>query len=199
MQGNSVYTVAMKEPSDDLRTGESPPEGIEELQNPGEVVTGDRTRDHFLDVALSLREPATVNEIAEQAGHGPSAAREYMSFFTRVNIVEQVSTDPDKFKVNKDYLDWRRVDRLKSEYRQEELAERHDRIEGRISEFKATLGCGHPDDVEVGRAASDLDQPATEITDMLSQWRTDQRRLEIVKRALDQSGSGSADDKRLYA
>lgn len=189
----------MKEPSDDLKTDESPPAGIEELQDPHEIVTGDRTRDHFLDVALGLREPATVNEIAEQAGHGPSAAREYMAFFTRTNIVEQVSTDPDTFRVNKDYLDWRRVDQLRSEYRQEELAEMHDRIEGRLSEFEGTLGCDHPDDVEVGRAASDLDRPATEITDMLSRWRTDQRRLEIVKRALDQSGSSSADDKRLYA
>lgn len=189
----------MREPSDDLKTDESPPKEIEELQDPNEVVTGDRTRDHFLDVALSLRESATVSEIAEQAGHGPSTAREYMTFFTRANIVKQVSTDPDKFKVNKDYLDWRRVDRLKNEYRQEELAEIHDRIEGRISDCKKTLDCGSPDGVEVARMASDRDQPATEITDMLSQWRTDQRRLEIVKRALNQSGSDSADDKRLYA
>lgn len=189
----------MREPGDDLKTDESPPEGIEELQDPDEVVTGDRTRDHFLDVALGLREPATVNEIAEQAGHGPSAAREYMAFFTRANIVKRVSTDPDKFTVNKDYLEWRRADRLRSESREEELAEMHDRIEGRISEFEATFGCNHPDDVEIGRAASDLDQPATEITDMLSRWRTDQRRLRIVKRALDQSGRSSAGDERLHA
>lgn len=189
----------MREPSDDLKTDESPPEGIEELQEPDEVVTGDRTRDHFLDVVLSLREPATVSEIAEKAGHGPSTAREYMNFFARTNIVKQVSRDPDEFEVNKDYLDWRRADRLRSEYRQEELAEIHDRIEDRISEFKATLGCDHPDDVQVGRAASDLDQPATEITDMLSRWRTDQRRFRIVKRALDQPGSNSAGDRSLYA
>jgi len=198
MQGRRVDTVAMKEPSDDLKTDESPPEGIEELQDPDEVVTGDRTRDHFLDVALGLREPATVNEIAEQAGHGPSAAREYMAFFTRANIVEQVSTDPDTFTVNKNYLDWRRADRLRSEYRQEELAEMHDQIDDRISEFKETFGRDHPDDVEVGRAAGDLDRPATEITDALSRWRTDKRRLGIVKRALDQSGNSSAGDKRLY-
>jgi predicted ArsR family transcriptional regulator len=189
----------MREPSEDLKTDESPPEGLEELRDPNEVVTGDRTRDHFLDVALSLREPATVDEIAERAGHGPSAAREYMTFFTRANIVERASTDPDKFRVNKDYLDWRRADRLRREYRQEELAEMHDRIEDRISEFKTTFGRDHPDDVEIGRVASDLDQPATEITDVLSQWRTDQRRLGIVKRALDRSGNSSGGDRRLYA
>lgn len=189
----------MKAANDELKTGEPRPEAIDELQDPEEVVTGERTRDHFYDVALTLREPATVDEIADRAGHGPSTAREYMLFFETQKIVKHVSTDPDQFITNKNYLNWKHALKIKEEYHPRELAEMHDRIEGRISEFKQNLKADHPDNVEVGRATTDLNEPATEIINMLSEWRTDRRRLQIVKDALNQHGNSPASDDPLYA
>jgi hypothetical protein len=47
-----------------------PPEGL---------VSGDRTRDDFFDAVLGLDSPATAGEVADLAGHGIDAAREYLS------------------------------------------------------------------------------------------------------------------------
>nr|WP_256398385.1 hypothetical protein [Haloarchaeobius litoreus] len=74
----------MKEPDDELKTagesGTEPPD-FDTLTPPEELVRGDRTRDDFFDAVLALDAPTTVSDVAELAGHGVDAAREYLEWF----------------------------------------------------------------------------------------------------------------------
>jgi len=48
------------------------------LTAPEEIVSGGRTRDDFFDAVLGLDNPATAKEVADLAGRGVDAAREYL-------------------------------------------------------------------------------------------------------------------------
>jgi len=58
--------------------GDGPPD-FGALTPPDEVVRGNRTRDDFFDAVLGLDEPAPASEVAELAGRGVDAAREYLN------------------------------------------------------------------------------------------------------------------------
>jgi len=70
------------------------------LTPPEELVCGDRTRDDFFDAVLALDSPATANDVAELAGHGVDAAREYLDWFERMGIVTQVTESPATYERN---------------------------------------------------------------------------------------------------
>ena len=82
----------MKKPHSDLQATED-----ERAKQPDfdpipaeELVRGERTRDDFFDAVLTLDSPRTVSEVADRAGHGVDAAREYLEWFERMGIVTQV-------------------------------------------------------------------------------------------------------------
>jgi len=75
----------------------------------------------FFDAVLALDSPATANDVAELAGHGVDAAREYLDWFERMGIVTQVTESPATYERNQEYLNWRRVQKLRQEYATEEL------------------------------------------------------------------------------
>jgi len=114
----------MEEPHEELKAdaderAEAP--DFEALTSPEELVRGDRTRDDFFDAVLALDSPATVNDVAELAGHGVDSAREYLEWFERMGIVTQATESPATYERNQEYLNWRRVQKLRQEYATEEL------------------------------------------------------------------------------
>jgi len=86
------------------------------LASPESVVRGERTRDDFFDAALAIDEPATASEVAELAGRGVDAAREYLAWFERLGIVTRVTDSPATYRRNQAYLDWRRVQRIREDH-----------------------------------------------------------------------------------
>ena len=112
----------MEDPGSDIKADadERAPD-FDALTPPEEVVRGDRTRDDFFDAVLGLDDPATASEVAERAGHGVDAAREYLDWFERMGIVTKVTDSPATYERNQEYLNWRRVQTLRREYTTEEL------------------------------------------------------------------------------
>lgn len=165
------------------------------LTPPEELVRGERTRDDFFDAVLGLDSPATAGEVAERAGHGVDAAREYLQWFERMGIVTQVTDSPATYKRNQAYLNWRRVQTLRESYSTDELLEFLESETDRVEALAAEFDVATPDQVSISAYASDTDQSIEAVWDTLVAWRTARRRIALLEQAL-QSESGDAADQQ---
>ena len=165
------------------------------LTSPRELVRGDRTRDDFFDAVLGLDGPATVSEIADRAGHGADAAREYLEWFERMGIVTQVTESPATYERNREYLRWRRVQRLRERYTTDELLEYLSAETERDEEYADRFGVDSPDAVSITAHASDTDRTIEDVWEDVSAWQTTRRRIALLERALT-TGSGSSSEER---
>lgn len=167
---------------------------FDELTPPEEVVRGDRTRDDFFDAVLGLDSPATVGDVADHAGHGVDAAREYLSWFERMGIVVRVTDSPATYERNQEYLNWRRVQRLRDRYTMDDLVEllgtESDRDEEFAEEFEATS----PEDVSITGYASETGRSVTAVWEDVSAWKTTRRRIALLERALKAQSDDTADE-----
>lgn len=188
----------MKEPDPGQRETDSEaraPPDFDSLTTPDELVRGARTRDDFFDAVLGLDEPATAGEVADLAGRGVDAAREYLTWFERLGIVTQVSESPATYRRNQEYLNWRRVQRLRDEYANDELiaflSDEADRAESLRDQFDATS----PEDVSITGHASDTGRSVEAVWEDVAAWMTARRRIAILERALTANSSGAADQR----
>ena len=188
----------MEEPCDELKAdaderAEAP--DFDALTPPEELVRGDRTRDDFFDAVLALRSPTTASDVAEFAGHGVDAAREYLEWFEQMGIVVQVTDSPATYERNQEYLNWRRVQTLRKEYPTEELLDflksEAERVEMLESEFDAAS----PDNVSIARYAEETNQSIEDVWERLSAWHTARRRVTLLERALATESRDGADAK----
>ena len=77
----------MEHPRDELTTDagkRTDAPDFDALTPPDKLVRGNRTRDEFFDAVLTLDSPTAASEVAERAGHGVDAAREYLEWFERM-------------------------------------------------------------------------------------------------------------------
>jgi len=176
----------MKSPSDAARAAEdeAPPD-LEALEDPDDLLTGERTRDDFLSVALQLREPTPIAEIAEFAGRGKDSAREYMRWFETIGLVRRVSEDPEQYETNQSYLYWRRVDRIRSDYRDTEIVERLQDVLDELDEFSERYDVGNPDQVDIVSTAREQDVDVENVWEDASRWKTLLARRNLLEDALD--------------
>lgn len=186
----------MKEPADGLKANaedRSAEPDFDALTPPDELVRGERTRDDFLDAVLQLSAPATVDEVADLADHGPDAAREYLEWFERMGIVKRVGDDPATYRRNREYLVWRRAERVRDRYEPDEIADMLAVEVDRADEFERAFGVSHPDRVRVSSHAAETDRSVEDVWERLCEWHTTRRRIELFERALstgDDSRSG---------
>lgn len=186
----------MEEPREALRAdaeerADAP--DFDALTDPTELVRGERTRDDFFDAVLGLAEPTTVSEVAERAGHGVDAAREYLEWFEEMGIVTRVSDSPATYRRNQSYLNWRRVQTLRDEYTTEELLEFLETETDRIDRFVEEYGVSSPDSVSVSGESVDADRSVESVWNDLSNWRTAQRHVMLLERALSSERGETAD------
>lgn len=186
----------MKEPHDELKAdadGRADAPDFESLTSPEDVVRGERTRDDFFDAVLGLDGPATASEVAELAGRGVDAAREYLEWFERLGIVTQVTESPATYRRNREYLNWRRVQRLREEYTDDELVtfltEETERAESLAAQFDAAS----PEEISISTVASETGRSVEDVWEDVSAWKTAQRRIRLLERALSSGSGGTAD------
>lgn len=185
----------MKEPLDELKADadehtETP--DFEALTSPEELVRGKRTRDDFFDAVLALDSPATASDIADLAGHGVDAAREYLDWFERLGIVIKVTESPATYERNQEYLNWRRVQTLRQEYATEELLDLLETESERAETFAQEFDAESPDKVSISRYANETGQSIETVWERLSAWHTARRRVTLLERALSaESGDGA--------
>lgn len=169
------------------------------LTPPEDLVRGERTRDDFLDAVLQLDVPATVEEVASLADHGTDAAREYLDWFERMGIVERVTDAPATYRRNREYLTWRRIQRLRSEYETEELVETLESESQRDRDFAEAFGVESPAAVAISEYAAANDRSVEDVWETLSEWKTVRRRIELLERALGPTDDGSPGYRRSVA
>ena len=185
----------MEEPREELKAdaderSEAP--DFEALSSPEELVRGGRTRDDFFDAVLALDSPATANDVADLAGHGVDSAREYLDWFERMGIVTQVTESPATYERNQEYLNWRRVQKLRQEYATEELLDLLKTESERAETLEREFDVESPDEISVSRYASETDRSIEAVWERLSAWQTARRRVALLERALTtESGDGA--------
>ncbi|ELZ68866.1 hypothetical protein C457_10661 [Haloferax prahovense DSM 18310] len=165
------------------------------LTSPEELVRGERTRDDFFDAVLGLSKPATASEVADLAGHGVDAAREYLEWFEQMGIVKQVTESPATYVRNQSYLNWRRVQALQDEYSTAELLDFLKDEAARAEELAEEFDVASPEAVSLSKHASTTDQSIEDVWEAVSAWKTARHRVDLLERALA-TESGDAADQR---
>lgn len=165
---------------------------FDDLVPPDKLVSRDRTRDDFFDAVLGVDSPATVGEIADLAGHGVDAAREYLEWFERMGIVTQVTDSPATYERNQAYLNWRRVQMLRNQYDDDELLTLLENAAERDESFAETFDDESPDAVAIASHAADTDRSVEAVWQEVSAWKTTRRRISLLERALQTDSDGTA-------
>lgn len=191
----------MEEPHPDLKANDEEREDLpdfDDLVSPEALVRGERTRDDFFDAVLGLHSPATAAEVADRAGHGVDAAREYLEWFERMGIVTRVTDSPATYERNQEYLNWRRVQRLRDGYDEDQLLDFLTTAAERDDSFAERFGVTSPDDVVITAYASDVGRSVESVWKDVSTWKTIRRRIALLERAL-QPGANDTTDQRPVA
>jgi hypothetical protein len=165
---------------------------FEALTPAREVVRGGRTRDDFFDAVLALDSPATASEVADLAGHGVDAAREYLEWFERMGIVTRVTESPATYERNQTYLDWRRVQKLRSDYSTDDLLEFLDGERERDEAFAEEFGADSPGEVSITAAASASERSVEAVWEDVTAWQTTRRWIALLERALTAESGDAA-------
>lgn len=188
----------MKEPRPELRADDDeradPPE-FDALSSPEELVSGDRTREDFFDAVLGLDSPATAGDVAERAGHGVDAAREYLDWFERMGIVTKVTESPATYERNQAYLNWRRVQALRENHSTDELLVFLQTETERAETLAEDFGVSSPDRISISEYASETGRSIEEVWEAITAWKTARRRITLLERALTDEPGDAADQQ----
>ena len=89
----------------------SPPES-DFSEGLAERVENIPTDERVYQTALELHEPTQVSEVAERADCSKNAARRHLKRLAEIGLLTRVMDNPESFKRNKSYFEWRRFNRL---------------------------------------------------------------------------------------
>lgn len=178
----------MRAPQDNATaTEDEEPPDLEAFEDPADLLEGDRTRDDFLSVALQLREPTPIAEIAELAGRGEDSAREYMRWFETIGLVRRASDDPEQYETNQSFLYWRRVDRIRETLQDTEIVERLQEVLDELEGFRERYEASQPTDVDVVSSAQAREADVEAVWEDVSRWKTLLARRNLLEDALDRA------------
>jgi hypothetical protein len=157
---------------------------FERLEDPETLLEGDRTRDDFLSVALQLREPTAIAAIADRAGRGTDAAREYMRWFEMMGLVRKASDDPERYVTNRSYLYWRRVDDIRESHSEAEIVSALQSVLDDLEALEARYEALEPEDIAVVPTARERDVSVETVWEDFNQWKTLLARRDLLEDAL---------------
>lgn len=174
-------------------TPDRPPDNVPSLAEEWqEQREDDSTRDRLYTAALQLYEPTRVRDVAELADVSKETAREYLKWFADLGVVERTGDSPDTFQRNVQYFEWRRIQRLRSQSREERL-ERLEGLTQREAAYRDRFEAASPDEVD---ALSHADYDELDVVwRELQEWRTVRRRI----RELERARQGTDDNDRIHA
>lgn len=183
----------MQQPSDGRQAdGDAERPDFGSLDDPADVVRRGHSRDQIYTTVLQLREPATVAEIADRAGPGPDATREYLRWFADMELVRQTGTNPAEYVLNRSFLFWRRANRLCEEYRESELVRRLQDVIEEIDDYREQYETETPADIIIADTAERRGESVTDIWDDIAMWETAIERRDVLNLALQMRRHGDA-------
>jgi len=181
----------------DIRTPEETPPDFDAWEAPGELLKGGPTRERVLDVALQLRKPTTVADIADRANCNTETARDYLEWFAEMGIVREHSGRPVRYERNRSYLRWRRIEKIRTTLTEEEIVAELKETLSAIDDYREEFGVDSPDDVSLLDAedAAELE----ERWETLSAWKTALKRAELLDTARRDESVAAQNEQRLDA
>lgn len=144
------------------------------------------TDERVYRVGLQLYEPARIADIAERADCTPDTARRHCRRLADIGVLETVSEQPETYRRNESYFEWRKRDRL-TELSSAELQDRLEILTDRETAFRETYGVSDPDAVDSLEHA-DYDSLEDVWLDV-SEWQTIRRRIERLEAVRKQRAS----------
>ena len=105
------------------------------------------TDERVYRTALELYDPTTVAEVAERADCSKNAARRHLKRLTDIGLLTRVMENPEAFRRNESYFEWRRLNRL-SELSDDEYRERLGELLAEDETYKNEYEIETPDDID---------------------------------------------------
>jgi hypothetical protein len=175
---------------DDAYSGDESAPDIEELESPESLLTGGPIRERLLDIVTGLRSPTKVSTIADLAECDTETARDYLAWFDEMGLVHRQDGRPVRYERNDAYFQWRRIDRIRKDYSEQELVEALSDTIDQIDDYRERFDADDPADVSLVEASRDM---ATEDAwAALSEWKTLERRAALLDAARrDHPATGS--------
>lgn len=164
-----------------VRDTDEEPADFSEWAPPEEVLSGGSTRERLLDVVLQLRRPTKVSAVAERAGCDTETARDYLRWFAEMGMVREHDGRPVRYERNDSYLRWRRVERIRERYGEEEIVAALDDTVDALAEYRGRFDAESPTAVSLVEASREA--PMAEVWEALSEWRTLERRAALLDAA----------------
>lgn len=168
---------------DDAHDGDESPPDVDALEPPDSLLKGGPIRERLLDIVVGLRTPTKVSTIAESAECDAGTARKYLRWFDEMGIVSRHDGRPVRYTRNDAYLRWRRVDRIRREYSEEEVVDALGDTVERIKDYRTRFDAEHPDGVSLVDATRERDLSTEAVWEALSEWETLERRAELLDAA----------------
>ena len=167
-------------PDDAYTDAESPPD-LTELESVDSLLTDGPIRERLLDVVVGLRSPTKVSVIAELADCDSETARDYLEWFDEMGVVHRHDGRPVQYERNDAYFQWRRINRIRGEYSEQEILELLSDTLQQLDEYRAEFDAEAPDDVSLVEASRDM--PTEDAWEALSEWKTLERRATLLDAA----------------
>jgi predicted ArsR family transcriptional regulator len=167
-------------PEDAFNGEESPPD-LSDLESPESILKDGPIRERLLDVVTALRAPTKVATIAEHAECDTETARDYLEWFDEMGLVHRQEGRPVQYERNDAYFQWRRIDRIRADYSEQEIVEALSDVVEQIEDYKTEFDAESPDNVSLVEVSQGRSTEAA--WEALSEWQTLERRAALLDAA----------------
>jgi len=168
---------------DDAYAGDESSPDLSEFESPESLLTDGPIRERLLNSITGLRSPTKISEIANLADCDAETARDYLEWFTEMGMVHRHEGRPVRYERNDAYFQWRRIDRIRNEYTDQEIVEALSDILDQIEEYVAQFDADNPSDVSLVEASRDMDMTTEGTWEALSEWETLERKATLLDAA----------------
>lgn len=161
--------------------GDETPPDLDELESPEALLREGPIRERLLDVITGLRTPTRVSDAADRADCDTETARDYLKWFDEMGLVQRHDGRPVRYERNDAYFRWRRVERIRTEYTEQEIVEALSNALDQIEDYREQFDADSPSEISLVGASRDM---ATEDAwEALSEWETLERRACLLDAA----------------
>mgnify|MGYP006914353024 FL=1 len=107
----------------------------------------------------------------------------------------RVTETPATYQRNQAYLNWRRVQRLRDEYSDDDLLGFLQAESERAKSFSEQFDAESPEAVSITKHASATGRSIEDVWEDVSAWKTARRRVDLLERALTSGSAGDANER----
>jgi hypothetical protein len=164
-----------------VRDGDETAPDFDDWESPESLLKDGPVRERLYDVVLQLRQPTKVSTVAERAECDPETARDYLEWFAGMGMVREHTGRPVRYERNESYLRWRRVNRIRERYSEEEIVDTLAAVIDDIEQYREAFDAQGPDEISLVTLSQEM--PTEDAWKALSDWESLERRAELLEAA----------------